>query len=446
MLGYSVTTAIAMLPNVPDWLVHWVTPTGCAAGIGFVLAATRFERHRLGLPATPRLTFLEAALISCSILAFVPGLTFSMGIREWMTFGTSHRLCAPGPALPYVLGTMLLGFLNLIRVAAGRPNLLMVSASSFLTLTAVNDSMLALGFVDSMLSANFGALAFLLAVGFDESREWGRETHLLTEDKASLKASVWKSRSELEQTQERLEQSERLAALGRLAAAVGHEINNPLTYVMVNLEMLERAKKLDRELVAEALEGAQRIAEIVSQLRVLSKSDHTSCIDIDVCRALQTAIKTLKPRYEGKCRIIQDLQPNLFVRGNSGRLTQLLVNLLSNSIEAIADQEGVHSILARVSQGNGVVEVTIEDDGDGIPADLQATLFEPFATGRKGGLGLGLAIVRTIADEMRAQIEVRNKQPHGARFVVRFPQVQPTNANRQAASIGRSVLPQREFS
>ena len=234
------------------------------------------------------------------------------------------------------------------------------------------------------------------------------------------------------QIQERLIQTERVASMGQLAAGLAHEINNPLTYVIGNLELVQAQingpefvadAQLHREMesiVNEALEGALRVANLVRDLRTFAHvDDEISEGGISVNTAVERASRFVAAELRHRAQLEIDLEPNLRIFGNEGRFQQVLVNLLVNAAQSIdpgaADSEFVR---IRAMRSGERILVEISDTGRGMPAELIERVFEPFVTTKHTGeaSGLGLFISNNIIESMNGSIEVRSEANTGTTF------------------------------
>jgi PAS domain S-box-containing protein len=252
----------------------------------------------------------------------------------------------------------------------------------------------------------------------------------------------------------RLVEADRLAAMGTLAAGVGHEINNPLAYVLLNLQSLER--EIDRiapretseaahSMVANAIEGIERVRTIVSALRSFSRADPEAREALEIARVLASALSMASHEIRHRARIvteIDDVVPRVYA--NEARIGQVLLNLLLNAAQALPDRGAdVNVIRVTVKRGEGneaIVEVA--DNGAGVPEVLRARIFEPFFTTKAPGVGtgLGLAICRGIVVGLGGSIVVEDAPEGGALFRVTLPgATTTTTSSRKIPAAERSV-------
>ncbi|MEQ9072277.1 MAG: ATP-binding protein [Sandaracinaceae bacterium] len=225
----------------------------------------------------------------------------------------------------------------------------------------------------------------------------------------------------------RLARGERMASLGRLAAGVVHEINNPLAYVRTSLELARREitrfqengdhAHLDRvlETVAHAEDGVERVRIIASDLKTFSRGDEGSWLLVDIARVAQSAINLAHNEIRHRAELSVDIEPALpRVLGSETRFVQVLVNLLVNAAHAIEEKgEGRGRIALRMGREGGEVFIEVEDTGAGIPEGPVERIFEPFWTSKpKGvGTGLGLSICHGIVTSAGGDIRVVRSRP-----------------------------------
>ncbi|WP_343073366.1 hybrid sensor histidine kinase/response regulator [Pyxidicoccus fallax] len=229
--------------------------------------------------------------------------------------------------------------------------------------------------------------------------------------------------------------ADRMASVGTLAAGVAHEINNPLAYVISNLSFLrERLSQPEltqeqfvelRDVVAEAEEGAGRVRAIVRDLRTFARAEEERQGPVDVSRVVDGALRLVRNELSHRARLVCTLEPVPRVQGNEVRLSQVVVNLLVNAMQAVPER-GVEENLVRVSLRTGTtghVELEVFDNGHGMPADVQRRIFDPFFTTRPvgEGTGLGLSICLSLVQAMGGTIEVTSAPEWGSSFRVVLP-------------------------
>ncbi|MBI2394718.1 MAG: response regulator [Deltaproteobacteria bacterium] len=229
----------------------------------------------------------------------------------------------------------------------------------------------------------------------------------------------------------RLLVADRMSSLGMLAAGVGHEINNPLAYVLWNLDYVADALRSDarreaelpkiNEAIQEARQGTQRIRTIVARLRAFSVASGGPPSAASLERVLREAIAITahEVRFRGVLHEHLDALPT--VRGDETQLVQLFVNLLVNAAQALDGAPERHEIhvLAAVEDERWV-RVEVRDTGLGIAPEHLPKIFHPFFSTKRGyGSGLGLAICRDVVESAGGEISA-DSRPGDTRFVVRL--------------------------
>jgi len=232
--------------------------------------------------------------------------------------------------------------------------------------------------------------------------------------------------------------AERMASVGTLAAGVGHEINNPLAYVIVNLDMLlplaervatglpisETDGKEMVELVNEVKEGAIRIRNIVSDLKSFSRTETTPAGPVDVTRVVDLSTRMASIEIRHRARIVRNLEKLPSVRAEEGRLGQVFLNLLVNAAQAIREGNvGENEIRISGRTDGEQVLIEIQDTGVGIPRENLEKIFDPFFTTKPvgQGTGLGLAFCHNAVSQMGGNISVSSEPGKGSTFVVSLP-------------------------
>jgi signal transduction histidine kinase len=246
-----------------------------------------------------------------------------------------------------------------------------------------------------------------------------------------------KMHEELDLARRRQMVADRLAALGTLAAGVGHEINNPLTYVLGNLKEI-RAEMDDlgstslspqqlaqwSEGIDEAIEGSTRVATIVGDLRAFARTDDEPLKSIEPAAIVRSALRITAAYWRDRAKVVEQLDHLPRVRGAPSKLIQVFVNLITNAVAAMPDRPSTESLIRLVGKRNGAsVEIAVEDNGSGITPEVMARMFEPFFTTKPvgSGTGLGLATSRAYVQAGGGRLEVSSTVGAGATFTVILP-------------------------
>ncbi|HXX70462.1 MAG TPA: ATP-binding protein [Polyangiaceae bacterium] len=241
--------------------------------------------------------------------------------------------------------------------------------------------------------------------------------------------------TEARRAQAKLAQAERLASLGLLAAGVAHEINNPLSYVIGNLDVIARSLESGQRdlgglssLVHEARDGAERVRSIVRDLKTFSRVDEVRARHVDVRGPLEAAIAMVRNEVRHRAKLVVDIPPGLHVRGSEGRLAQLFLNLLINAAHALEPGAADRNEIAVTVRSTGDhVAVEVRDTGVGILPEVLPRIFDPFFTTKAGGggTGLGLSMSQAIATDLGGSIEAESEPGRGTLMRVSLPVAPP---------------------
>lgn len=222
-----------------------------------------------------------------------------------------------------------------------------------------------------------------------------------------------------------LAEKERLASVGMVAASVSHEIMNPLTYVLANLDFATGERAMDEtrraKALAEAREGAKRMQQIVWDLRALARAGGEELFYVDARSVLETALRLSGPEVARVTKVSLDLEEVPGVLASESRLCQVFINLLVNaaqSMEGCPTGEREIKVRTRHDDAASLVAVDIEDRGVGIAPGHLERIFEPFYTTKQSGTGLGLSISKDIVDRMGGRIAVESTLGKGTTFTV----------------------------
>ncbi len=248
------------------------------------------------------------------------------------------------------------------------------------------------------------------------------------------RVSVFRDVTREKATRTHLMASDRMASVGLLAAGVAHEINNPLTSVMTNLELaqtevLDRALAGDtnaakelRDMLADATEAASRVKVIVRDLKVFSRDEESQTESVDLKKVLDSTLRMGWNEVRHRAQLVKDYDDAGLVVGSESRLGQVFLNLLVNAAQAIPEgnAEGNSVRVSARHTANGMVAVEISDSGVGIPAENLRNIFLPFYTTKAPGVGtgLGLAICHGIVKGFGGEIEVESEPGVGTTFRV----------------------------
>jgi signal transduction histidine kinase/CheY-like chemotaxis protein len=241
-----------------------------------------------------------------------------------------------------------------------------------------------------------------------------------------LEDMVRERTAELESAQQMLVRSEKLASVGRLAASVAHEINNPLLPIQINLDdMLEDIRAgigVDEEAIVRTQESVERIRFIVNRLLEFTgnrQTDNSDMHEIDLNKVIQDIVSLNRKFFEQtNVAIDVDLSPLPPLYGSKYQLEHVFMNLALNAKDAMP-KGGLLSFRSWSDDDNIIVEV--EDRGSGISQDIIDNIFEPFVSTKEQGNGLGLFISYGIIEKHNGSIEVQSEVDRGTRFIIRLP-------------------------
>ncbi|MDX1754632.1 MAG: ATP-binding protein [Marinobacter sp.] len=263
---------------------------------------------------------------------------------------------------------------------------------------------------------------------------------------------------QLSQANKQLLQSEKLAAIGQLAAGVAHEINNPVGYIHSNLKTLgnylvdlfgvldtidqadslavlkARREEVEydflkpdiQDLLTECLEGIARIEKIIAALKDFSRQEDDEFKPDDLHRGIESTLNVVSNELKYQAQVNLDLGEVPLVECNLSQINQVIMNLLVNAAHAM---ERFGRIDIRTGTTDNQVWFEVEDNGSGIDPDHRDQLFDPFFTTKPAGkgTGLGLALSKSIIDKHNGSIEVRSQPGQGTCFRVCLPIRQPAS-------------------
>lgn len=234
-----------------------------------------------------------------------------------------------------------------------------------------------------------------------------------------------KSKRELE---EKLNNAERQAAIGRLTQAVAHEIRNPLNVINLSIDHVatkyapedEKRKAQVTRILSSIRDEVARLKRLVSDLLNYGRPPRLAVETVDIRKLVDETLELVSPQAEEQ-RVDVTLEDGFEpaeVQGDRERLKSCFSNIAINALQAMP---GGGSLRASVARVDGVVEVTMSDTGVGISEEALSKIFEPYFSTKQAGFGLGLAVTRTVVEEHHGSIEVRSSPQHGATFIVKLP-------------------------
>ncbi len=236
--------------------------------------------------------------------------------------------------------------------------------------------------------------------------------------------------------------ADRMASVGTLAAGVAHEINNPLAYIIANLDFAVEelhgsgASQDVVRALEEAKEGGARVREIVRDLKTFSRAQGGDRALVDVREVLRSAVSLAQNEIRHRARLELDLGEVPRVVGGEHRLGQVFLNLLINAAQAIPEGRADANLIraaTRTGEG-GAAEIEVSDTGVGIKPEILGRIFDPFFTTKPVGVGtgLGLAICHGIVSDLGGEIRVRSQVGGGTTFTLTLPRAPASLAERPA--------------
>ena len=242
-----------------------------------------------------------------------------------------------------------------------------------------------------------------------------------------------RKQSELEIGQQRNELAHiaRVSTMGQLASSLAHELNQPLSAILRNAEaaelfLQESSPDLDevRAILADIRKDDQRAGEVIDRSRALIKRREVERGLLDVNLLAGEVVALVRTDAEARrVRLALETDPALPpVLGDRVQLQQVLLNLLLNAMDAVKDNPPAkRRVAVRARPASTTVEVTVSDEGHGIPVDELPRVFEPFFTSKPNGLGMGLVISRSIIEAHRGRLWAENNPAGGAMFTFALP-------------------------
>lgn len=251
--------------------------------------------------------------------------------------------------------------------------------------------------------------------------------------------------------------NERLAAIGRLASGVAHEINNPAAFISANLETsrallreletrvgpFDPAVRTLRECVEESAVGVARVASIVQDLRTFARANHEDVELLRIEDVLETCRSVMAGQFRQEVRLELDVESTPQIAAHRGRLVEVVTNLLMNALSAVGSSaDGRGTVRVEIACRDEEITLAVSDTGQGIPDALRDRVFEPFFTTKgKQGTGLGLSLSVEVAKAHRGRIELESEVGVGTRVTLRLPL--DTGLQAPVARLALQAVPDR---
>jgi len=229
-----------------------------------------------------------------------------------------------------------------------------------------------------------------------------------------------------------LEHVSRLALAGELTASLAHEVKQPLQAIVAHAEVAEHMVAAGqasgdefREVLHDIVAQGIRASEVIGGLREFLRPDHSEMGPLDLSQLVREMLPLMRREFEDhRVQVRMDLvEPAPAVEGRRVQLEQVIVNLLMNACEALAQVEGPRRVTVTTRAGADRVEVVVRDNGPGLQAEVADRLFEPFVSTKPKGMGMGLAISRSIVEAHRGRLYAESSQGAGLTVVMSLPRL-----------------------
>lgn len=237
---------------------------------------------------------------------------------------------------------------------------------------------------------------------------------------------VARDTSERKKYEEQVARLDRLASLGTLSAGIAHEIQNPLSFIKLNLQTIDRSMQGNdlQDSVRDALVGIGNIEKIIKDTLTFAKPAAPRFAKENIGLLIESVLHYMNPEFSKKRisveRETDEELPRVVIDPN--QIMQVFINLLSNSLDAMCENGRITiRTFKRCDDSGGYVDVIISDNGEGIPEEKMKYIFDPFFTTKAKGSGLGLSIVQNIIKMNNANISVESELNKGTSFTVKFP-------------------------
>ena len=427
--GFDIVTYV---PDVSMQLRVTLGDTSMTAAALHLAVWTVYAARRRGGALVTLDKVVLAMMLVLGLGGLVPNLAYSLQeeVRDVRWLGVRYYDPVPTTCgeIAYALFAVAL-IITLVRVVLdyrhGLPHArLSAWVLGVITVGAANDMLTTSGVYvgPNLLGISFAVTLGLL--GFSVTRRFVTSAALLESLKRELESRVEERTQKLAEAQAALVRAERLGALGQLSAGVAHEINNPLSAILGNLQFLKRT--LTKQGVFQEVSGAvddslvaiERIKRIVRRLLDASRAAAHDEVTSAACRvsvAVRGAVRVAESMRDLRVKLELDVPDTLCVRGERYMLEQVLTNLLVNAYQAMPAARKTGLVRVAAEQRGERVQITVKDNGEGMSVETRARLFEPFYTTKPlgKGTGLGLAVSAGLVHAMRGSLSFDSAEGSG---------------------------------
>jgi signal transduction histidine kinase len=326
-------------------------------------------------------------------------------------------------------------------------------ALGFLVLMAAHDLLALHGIVRAPYLIDVAFIVPLAAVGYSFSSRFALDARDLALLRRELQAQVEQRTAELSHTRDELHRAEKLAALGELAAGIAHEVNNPAAVVSASLAYLDENEAPDlsddgRGAVRDANVAMARINAIVRQLLDAGRlaSSRQAPYPVHLHAVVEESLRVARARCGRRVLLVSTVPSGAYAHAHESLLVQVLSNLLVNAIQSVPEHSPNGQVVVRLEDAEDRARVVVEDNGEGMPADVLRRIFEPFFTTKPFGVGtgLGLAVSRGLVAGFGGELRLESEPGKGTRAIVelqRSAQPSVTAANLRTIAPVSALVP-----
>ena len=438
--AYSVCNLATTL-GLPDAVVTVTSRFQVASALVHFWAWLGYSATFVGMREDRLRIAVRRGILALAALATIPGVFFSDRVvsHEFPAFGTVYRDALPTSFGYAVFAALLVAsvvtWYRFVRAWRGGVRHAGVHAVAFgtLILFGLNDTFATTGQVPVPYLLDTGFIVPIVAVYWTLTVRFADNARALHSMRARLEELVEARTRALADAQAALHQSEKLAALGRFATAVAHEIRDPAAVITTNLRLLEDAlRRADaaapqtHEALADTLAALDRLGALVRAL-----ADAGGAVAVEpggrtrVAEAVRATISDARVRAGDRIRILEEIPEGLVVRARPENVVHVLGSLLANAADAVPDGRAGR-VEVRAERRTGAVRITVSDDGVGMLPEVLRRAFDPFFTTRRDerGRGLGLAIARGVVEGSGGAIWLESEPGKGTRAVLELPELE----------------------